>query len=87
MTTHYRCASGDAFSASFSPERVVIRTVAGLYRLPRRGGSLERYGSESVAFIRDEDAGVLVGADGGQFNSCVVAEGALKVQKDRDHVE
>lgn len=69
-SVRYVCASGDSFTGTFSPGEVVIRTTTGAYRLFRRGGSLERYGSESVAFVRDGTAGVLVGLESKPFDSC-----------------
>lgn len=75
VSVRYLCASGDGFTATFSSGKVVIRTTTGAYRLLRRGGSLERYGSERVAFIRDGTTGLLVGAEGGSFDACVEAEG------------
>jgi hypothetical protein len=67
----YACASGVEFSASLRNAAVILHVQSRAYRLGRRGGSLERYGSDSVAFVRDADTAVLIGAEGGPYDGCV----------------
>lgn len=68
----YTCADGIEFSASFRSGAVTLRTGTRTYHLKRRGGSLDRYGSESVAFVRDGSTAVLIGAEGGPFEQCAM---------------
>lgn len=69
----FMCDYGASFTVEFGEEDALIHADGNTYRLRSRPSSIgRRYGSDRVAFMQDEDRGVLVGAEGGPFRNCNV---------------
>jgi hypothetical protein len=68
------CDFGNSFSVEYRKDLALVHAGGNSYTLTLRPSSIgRRYGSDSVAFMQDEDRGVLVGAEGGPFRRCSVA--------------
>lgn len=69
----FMCDYGASFTVEYRGGVALIHAGGNTYTLRSRPSSIgRRYGSESVAFMQDEDRGVLVGAEGGPFRNCNV---------------
>jgi hypothetical protein len=73
------CEHGASFTVEFREDLALVHAGGNSYSLTPRPSSIgRRYGSDSVAFMQDEDRGVLVGAEGGPFRRCSVARLGLR---------
>ena len=65
------CNGGARFLVEYQRDRVRITTSQGIWLLNERRSSIgRRFGSETAAFIHDEDRGALNGLPGGPFRRC-----------------
>lgn len=70
------CKGGARFLVEYQRDRVRITTSQGIWLLDERPSSIgRRFGSETAAFIHDEDRGALNGLPGGPFRRCREALG------------
>lgn len=73
LSVSFMCDYGASFTVEFREENALVHAGGNTYRLTSRPSSIgRRYGSDSVAFMQDEERGVLVGAEGGPFRNCNV---------------
>lgn len=74
LSVSFLCEHGISFTVEFREGLALVHAGGNSYTLTSRPSSIgRRYGSDSVAFMQDEDRGVLVGATGGPFRRCSVA--------------
>jgi hypothetical protein len=67
----FACQGGASFKVEYLPRQVRVTTTAGTYLLASRPSSIgQKYSSENIFFIQDEERAVLVGAAGGPFSQC-----------------
>ena len=68
----FSCREGKHFAVEFYDGEVQVTTALASYRLRARQSSFgQKFASDEVVFIHDDDRGVLVGAAGGPFKQCV----------------
>ena len=65
------CDGGVSFNVSYLNAQVRVTTKTESYILDRRPSSIgNKFSSDRVTFIHDEDRAALVGAGGGPFRLC-----------------
>ena len=69
--TDYVCRGGHIFSVEFRANEARVTTSEGSWVMEERRSSIgRRFGTESAAFMEDEDRAALNGVLGGPFREC-----------------
>lgn len=67
----FGCAGGQTFDVLYLHGEVEVRMPEAIYRLKRQSSAPgQRYASDGVVFIHDDDGAVLEGAPAGPFEGC-----------------